>query len=56
MPSLFDQEIQFQSRSLSDPPLSDIDFKNKTTWVWSPDSGLPLKWGQVFDLGKGQKF
>ena len=27
-----DPEIQFQSRSLSDPPLSDIDFKNKMAW------------------------
>ena len=25
--------IQFQSRSMSDPPLSDIDFKNKMAWV-----------------------
>ena len=35
--------IQFQSRSMSDPTLSDIDFKNEMAWVWSPDSGLPLK-------------
>ena len=31
--------IRIQSRSLSDPPLSDIGFKNKI--VWSPDYGLP---------------
>ena len=24
-----------QSRSLSDPPLSDIDFKNKMAWDWT---------------------
>ena len=23
------------SRSMSDPPLSDIDFKNKMAWVWT---------------------
>ena len=27
--------IQIQSRSMSDPPLSDIDFKNKMAWVWT---------------------
>ena len=30
-----DVEIQFQSRSISDPTLSDIDFKNKMAWVWT---------------------
>ena len=30
-----DLEIQFQSRSMSDPTLSDIDFKNKMTVVWT---------------------
>ena len=29
----FDPEIQFQSRSMSDPPLSDIDFNNKMASV-----------------------
>ena len=33
---------RLKSRSMSDPNLSDIDFENKKTWVWSPDSGLPL--------------
>ena len=28
-----DLEIQFQSRSMSDPSLADIDFKNKMVWV-----------------------
>ena len=28
-------EIQFQSRSMADPTLSDIDFKNKLAWVWT---------------------
>ena len=27
--------IQFQSGSMSDPPFSDIDFKNNMTWVWT---------------------
>ena len=26
---------QIQSRSMSDPTLSDIDFKNKMAWVWT---------------------
>ena len=37
-----DLEIQFQSRCMSDQPLSDIDFKN--IMVWDPNFGseLPL--------------
>ena len=35
--------IQIKSRSMSDPTLSDIGFKNKMARVWSPDSGLLLK-------------
>ena len=27
--------IQIESRSLSDPPRSDIDFKNKMAWNWT---------------------
>ena len=27
--------IEIQSRSMSDPPLSDIDFLNKMAWVWT---------------------
>ena len=27
--------IQSQSRYMSDPALSDIDFKNKMAWVWT---------------------
>ena len=30
-----DLEIQFQSRPVSDPTFSDIDFKNKMAWVWT---------------------
>ena len=30
---LVDLEIQFQSRSMSNPTLSDIDFENKMAWV-----------------------
>ena len=32
---LFDKEIHFQSRSMSDPTLSDIDLKNKMARVWT---------------------
>ena len=28
-------DIQIQSRSMSDPTLSDIDFKNKMALVWT---------------------
>ena len=27
--------IQIQNRFMSDPSLSDIEFKNKMTWVWT---------------------
>ena len=27
--------IEIQSRSMSDPTLSDNDFKNRMTWVWT---------------------
>ena len=30
-----DDIIQIQSRSMSDPTFSDIDFKNKMAWVWT---------------------
>ena len=30
-----DLEIQFQSRSMSDPTLSDIHFNYKMAWVWT---------------------
>ena len=30
-----DQDVEFQSRFISDPCLSDIDFKNKMVWVWT---------------------
>ena len=29
------QKIRIQSRSMSDPPFLDIDFKNKMAWVWT---------------------
>ena len=35
--SIVDDDVQIQSRSMTDPPLSDIDFKNK--WL---ESELPL--------------
>ena len=31
--SIEDDDIQIQSRSMSDPILYDIDFKNKMAWV-----------------------
>ena len=31
--SIEDEDIEIQSRSMSDPPLSDIDFKYKMAWV-----------------------
>ena len=30
-----DQVLKIQSRAKSDPPLSDIDSKNKMAWVWT---------------------
>ena len=30
-----DLEIQFQRRCMSDPTLSDIDFRDKMAWVWT---------------------
>ena len=32
--SIEDDVIQIQIRSMSDPFLSDIEFKNEMTWVW----------------------
>ena len=40
-----DLEIQFLSRSFSDPPLSDIDFKNKMAWV-----GTTLKNAKTYSV------
>ena len=37
--SIEDDVIQIQSRSFSDPSLSDIDFKNKMAWVWNTLKG-----------------
>ena len=34
--------IQIQSRSMSDPPLSDMDFKNQMTWVWTTLNDLNI--------------
>ena len=33
--SIEDGVIQIQSRSMSDPTLSDIDYENKMAWVWT---------------------
>ena len=32
--SIEDEILQIQSRSMSDPTFSDIDFKKEITWVW----------------------
>ena len=29
------EDYVIQSRSMSDPPLSEIDFKNNVAWVWT---------------------
>ena len=39
-----DDFIQIQSRSLSDPPLYDIDFKDKMAWVWTSLKRLFSRW------------
>jgi len=46
-----DLEIQFQSHSMSDPTLCDIDFKNKMAWVWTT-----LKTNRVRDCKVGCVF
>ena len=33
--SIEDDIIHIQSRSMSDPTFSDIDFKNELAWVWN---------------------
>ena len=33
--SIEDDCIQIQSRSMSDPTFSDIDFKIKMAWIWT---------------------
>jgi len=48
-----DDIIQIQSRSMSDPPLCAIDFKNKMEWVWSP-LWTTLKSFHVFIVWKRQ--
>jgi len=42
-----DDIIQIESRSLSDPPLSDIDFKNKMAWVLTTLKGVILDFVQI---------
>ena len=33
--SIEDDVVHIQTRSMLDPNLSDIDFKNKMAWVWT---------------------
>ena len=35
--------IEIQSRSMSDPTFSDIDFKNKMIWVWTTLNSREIK-------------
>jgi len=42
-----DLEIQFQSRSMSDPALSDIDFESKMAWVWTTLKDSSIIFGQT---------
>ena len=59
--SIADVVIQIQSRSMSDPTLSDIDFKNKMAWVWiilknytivfmGFSANIPTRWILEFQL------
>ena len=45
-----DEVIQIQSRSMSDPPLFDIDFKNKIAWVWTTINSYASNWVKVIFL------
>ena len=49
--SIEDYVIQIQSRSMSDPTLSDIDFKNKMAWVWTT---LKTKFPKFFGIQPSQ--
>ena len=44
--SIEDDVIQIQSRSMSDPTFSDIEFKIKMAWIWTTLKFLP---GKVFE-------
>ena len=35
------RSFKIQSRSMSDPTFSDIDFKNKMAWVWTTLNAPP---------------
>ena len=41
--------VPFQSRWMSDPTLSEIDFKNKMTWVWTTLNLLPSEFWIIFE-------
>ena len=51
--SIADDVIQIQSRSLSDPPLSEIYFKNKIAWVWTNLNILGWALGRLPDGTEG---
>ena len=51
-----DLEIQFLSRSMSDPPLSDIDFKDKMDWVWTTLKMIILSFSQKSFSGHESDF
>ena len=48
---LVDLEIQFQSPAMSDPTLSDNDFKNKMILVWNT---LKVPWSDLLDTHVSQ--
>ena len=61
-PNLKIHSIQIQSRSMSEPPLSDIDFKNEVTWVWTTlklniylESKHLLQWKQALSIPQRTK-
>ena len=51
--SIKDDLIQIQSRSLSDPPLFEIYFKNKIAWVWTNLNILGWALGRLPDGTEG---
>ena len=51
-----DLEIQFQSRSMSDPTLSDIDFKIKMVWVCTTLKSSSDPSHFIFEINDGSSY
>jgi len=49
------QEDVIQSRSMSDPPLSDIGFKNKMAWDWTILKGSPCPSHFILQINVGKR-